>query len=73
VVCEGRQVTHNIQPPETDLIVDRPAAGERWDPYTIHTHFFNFAVPERALSVFLYIRYLPALGVSQGGVLAWRT
>jgi len=64
-------MSQNIQAPETDLIVPLPGEGERWDPYTIHTHFFNFAVPERALSVFCYIRYLPAFGASQGGVLAY--
>lgn len=55
-------------PPETDLLVPLPAEGERWDPYTIHTHYFGFSVPEAALGVFAYIRYQPAFPLSQGGV-----
>jgi hypothetical protein len=55
-------------PPETDLIVPLPADGESWDPWTIHTHYFGFAVPEAAIGGFTYIRYQPAFPLSQGGV-----
>jgi hypothetical protein len=55
-------------PPETDLIVPLPAAGETWDPWTIHTHYFGFSVPEAEIGAFLYVRYQPAFGLSQGGV-----
>ena len=59
-------------PPETDLIVPLPAAGESWDPWTIHTHYFGFSVPDAALGGFLYIRYQPAFALSQGGVVMFQ-
>lgn len=62
----------NLCPPETDLWIPRPAAGETWHPETIHTHFFGCPVPESSMSVFTYIRYLPALGICQGGVLIYQ-
>ncbi len=34
------------QPPESDLILPLPGAGEQWDHHTIHTHYFGFAVPD---------------------------
>jgi hypothetical protein len=57
-----------VQPPETDLFVPLPPEGAGWDPYTIHTHYFGFSVPERALGGFIYVRYQPAFPLSQGGV-----
>jgi hypothetical protein len=62
----------NVCPPETDLWIPRPAKGEQWDPETIHTHFFGCPVPDAAMSIFTYIRYLPALGTCQGGVLVYQ-
>jgi hypothetical protein len=59
-------------PPETDLIVPLPGPGESWDPWTIHTHYFGFSVPEAALGGFLYVRYMPAFGLSQGGVIVFQ-
>jgi hypothetical protein len=56
----------------TDLLVPRPAAGEEWNPETIHTHFFECGVPEAGISIFTYVRYLPAFGVCQGGVLIYQ-
>lgn len=64
-------MSQNVHAPETDLIVPLPAEGEQWDPYTIHTHYFGFNVPERGLGVFSYIRYLPAFPCAQGGVLVY--
>jgi hypothetical protein len=55
-------------PPETDLIVPLPGPGERWDPWTIHTHYFGFSIPEAEIGGFLYLRYQPAFPLSQGGV-----
>ena len=60
------------QPPETDLFLPRPAAGEAWDPHTIHTHYFGFSVSEAAIGAFLYIRYQPAFPLAQGGVCIFR-
>ena len=56
----------------TDLLIPRPTGGEAWDPETIHTHFFECAVPEAGISIFTYIRYLPVFGVCQGGVLIYQ-
>src|SRR4051812_44388329 len=54
-------------PPETDLIVPLPGdAG--WDPYTIHTHYFGFSIPEAEIGAFLYVRYMPAYPLCHGGV-----
>ncbi|WP_320671848.1 DUF7064 domain-containing protein [Patulibacter defluvii] len=63
---------HAIQPPETDLLLPRPAGDAVWDPHTIHTHYFGFAVPEARIGAFLYVRYQPAFPLSQGGVCLFR-
>jgi hypothetical protein len=55
-------------PPETDLLLPLPAAGEQWDPHLIHTHYFGFSIPEARIGAFLYVRYQPAFPLSQGGV-----
>ena len=60
------------QPPETDLIVPLPRDGESWDPWTIHTHYFGFTVPEAEIGSFIYIRYQPAFPLSQGGLVVFR-
>ena len=59
-------------PPESDLFLPLPPAGEAWDPHTIHTHYFGFTVPEAALGAFLYVRYQPAFPLAQGGVCIFR-
>ncbi|HYF24201.1 MAG TPA: tyrosine protein kinase [Baekduia sp.] len=65
-------MTPTTHPPGTDLLLPLPASGERWDPHTIHTHYFGFSVPEAAIGAFLYVRYQPAFGLSQGGVSLFR-
>ncbi|HEX6391253.1 MAG TPA: tyrosine protein kinase [Solirubrobacteraceae bacterium] len=60
------------QPPETDLLVPRPEAGEQWDLHTIHTHYFGFNIPEHAIGTFAYIRYMPAIGISHAGFMAYQ-
>lgn len=60
------------QPPETDLLIPLPGEGERWHPHTIHTHYFGFSVPEVELGAFIYIRYMPAFALCQGGVAIFR-
>lgn len=57
---------------ETDLILPRPAAGESIHPYTVHTHYFGFTVPEAGIGAYLYARYMPAFGLSQGGPTIFR-
>jgi hypothetical protein len=61
-----------LQPPSSDLVLPLPGAGETWDPYTVHTHYFGFSVPEARIGAFLYIRYQPAFPLSQGGVCIFR-
>lgn len=64
------------QPPESDLLLPLPGAGEAWDHHTIHTHYFGFAVPEpvsgEAIGVFAYIRYQPTFPLAQGGVVIFQ-
>jgi hypothetical protein len=59
-------------PPETDLWLPRPAAGETWDPHTVHTHYFGLSVPEAEIGVFVYLRCQPVFGLSTGGVCIFR-
>jgi hypothetical protein len=59
-------------PPQSDLVLPLPGAGEVWDPHTIHTHYFGLSVPEAALGAFIYIRYQPAFPLCQGGVVIFR-
>jgi hypothetical protein len=61
-----------IQLPQTDLHVPLPAEGERWDPHTIHTHYFGFSVAEAEIGAFLYIRWQPAFPLCQAGVCIFR-
>ncbi|MGU3650731.1 DUF7064 domain-containing protein [Mycolicibacterium sp. A43C] len=53
---------------ETDMLLALPAPNEAWDPHLIHTHYFGFSVPEAAIGAFIYVRYMPAFPLSQGGV-----
>jgi hypothetical protein len=59
-------------PPETDLIVPLPPDGETWDPWTLHTHYFGFSVPEAEIGGFIYFRYQPAFPLSQGGLIVFK-
>jgi hypothetical protein len=61
-----------IAAPETDLYVPLPGEGESWSPHTTHTHYFGFCVPEAAIGVFLYIRYMPHWPQCHGGVLVFQ-
>ncbi|MCK9248534.1 MAG: tyrosine protein kinase [Solirubrobacteraceae bacterium] len=55
-------------PPETDLYLPDPTDGTSWDPMTICTHCSIVSVPDAAISIFVYLRVLPAYGMSQGGL-----
>lgn len=62
-----------IHPPESDLFLPRlPAGSENVHPYTVHTHYFGFTVPEAGIGAYLYARYMPAFGLSQGGPTIFR-
>jgi hypothetical protein len=60
------------QPPESDLIIPLPGEGETWDPHTIHTHYFGFSIPDAEIGGFLYLRYMPAFPLCQGGAVVFR-
>ena len=57
----------SIQPGDSDLWLPRPEPGTAVHPYTVHTHYFGFTVPEAGIGAYLYARYMPAFGLSQGG------
>lgn len=61
-----------IAPPESDLWLPTPAAGETWEPFTVHTHYFSLSVPEAELGMYMYLRYQPASLTSQGGIAIFR-
>lgn len=56
------------QPVDSDLWMPRPGEGEEWNDHTIHTHYFGFNIPEEAIGVFIYIRYMPVFNLCSGGV-----
>jgi hypothetical protein len=60
------------QDPLTDLHLPVPAAGEEWDPHTVHTYYFGLSVPEAALGVVVYYRFQPAFPLVGGGVGIYR-
>lgn len=60
------------RPPESDLWIARPDAGVEWNPHTIHTHYFGFSVPEASIGAFLYVRWMPAFPLVQGGVVLFQ-
>jgi hypothetical protein len=61
-----------IEAGETDLIVPLPPPGATVDPYTVHTHYFGFTVPDAGIGCYLYARYMPAFRLSQGGPTVFR-
>jgi hypothetical protein len=65
-------VSLSIQPASTDLLLPRGEPGTPLHPYTVHTHYFGFTVPDAAIGAFLYARYMPAFGLAQGGPVIFR-
>jgi hypothetical protein len=63
-----------VEPGETDLILPRARGdgGATVHPYTVHTHYFGFTIPEAGIGAYLYARYMPAFGLSQGGPTIFR-
>ncbi|MCW3015095.1 MAG: hypothetical protein JWO02_2187 [Solirubrobacterales bacterium] len=61
-----------LQPGATDLYLPVAEAGEVLDPYTVHTYYFGFSVPEAGIGAYLYFRAQPAFGLSQGGPVIFR-
>ncbi|MHB8696018.1 MAG: hypothetical protein ACYDHH_32800, partial [Solirubrobacteraceae bacterium] len=68
----GFAMAHVIEPGETDLIIPLPEPGEEVHPYTVHTHYFGFTIPEAGIGAYVYARYMPAFGISQGGPTIFR-
>lgn len=60
--------THVVHTPETDLYLPDPSAGTQWDPMSVFTHAELLSLPGPAISIFCYLRALPAYGMSQGGI-----
>ncbi|MBO0727910.1 MAG: hypothetical protein J2P57_01540 [Acidimicrobiaceae bacterium] len=60
------------QDPAADVWMPIPDNFEDIDPHTIHTHYFGFSVPEARLGGHVYIRYMPAFKMCQGGVSIFR-
>jgi hypothetical protein len=61
-----------LQHGDTDLFLPRAEPGTPTHPYTVHTHYFGFTVPEAGIGAYLYARYMPAFGLSQGGPTIFR-
>jgi hypothetical protein len=61
-----------IHEPEKDLWAPRPAEGERWDPHTMHTHYFGFSIPEEQIGAFIYLRWQPSMNSCNAGVSIFR-
>ena len=65
-------MTLSTQPADTDLLVPLPGPDEPVHPYTVHTHYFGFTIPEAGIGTYLYARYMPAFRLSQGGPVIFR-
>ena len=42
-------MTLSTQPADTDLLVPLPGPDEPVHPYTVHTHYFGFTIPEAGI------------------------
>jgi hypothetical protein len=74
ITCDPRKdpTVLGIANPETDLYLPLPPAGATWNRHTLHTHYFGFQIPEAEIAAFIYLRYLPAFALTQGGVTIFR-
>jgi hypothetical protein len=61
-----------LQPNVTDLYLPLAEDGEVLDPYTVHTYYFGFSIPEADIGAYVYFRAQPAFGLSQGGPVIFR-
>jgi hypothetical protein len=60
------------QPGSTDLLLPTAKPGDGTHPYTVHTYYFGFSVPEAEIGAYLYFRAQPAFGLCQGGPVIFR-
>ena len=65
-------VTLAIQPGSTDLLLPTAQPGDGTHPYTVHTYYFGFTIPEAGIGAYLYFRAQPAFGLCQGGPVIFR-
>jgi hypothetical protein len=61
-----------VQNPQTDLLLPLPPPGATWDPWTVHTYYLGFTIPEAAIGVVVYHRFLPHHPLCGGGVGIYR-
>jgi hypothetical protein len=61
-----------VEQSSSDLVLPLPEPGRDVHPYTVHTHYFGFTIPEAGIGAYLYARYMPAFGLSQGGPTIFR-
>lgn len=62
----------SIQPDSTDLLLPTARPGDGTNPYTVHTYYFGFTIPEAEIGAYLYFRAQPAFGLCQGGPVIFR-
>jgi hypothetical protein len=60
------------QPASTDLLLPVGEPGDGTHPYTVHTYYFGFTIPEAQIGAYLYFRAQPAFGLCQGGPVIFR-
>lgn len=60
------------QPGSTDLLLPPATPGDGTHPYTVHTYYFGFTIPEVRIGAYLYFRAQPAFGLCQGGPVIFR-
>jgi hypothetical protein len=60
------------QPGSTDLLLPIGEPGDGTHPYTVHTYYFGFTIPEAQIGAYLYFRAQPAFGLCQGGPVIFR-
>lgn len=61
-----------LAPGSTDLLLPRGQPGDHTHPYTVHTYYFGFTIPEAGIGGYLYFRAQPAFGLCQGGPVIYR-
>jgi hypothetical protein len=65
-------VSLGTQPGSTDLLLPTAQPGDGTHPYTVHTYYFGFTIPEAQIGAYLYFRAQPAFGLCQGGPVIFR-
>ncbi|MGE4425418.1 MAG: tyrosine protein kinase [Solirubrobacteraceae bacterium] len=61
-----------LQPGSSDLLLPTLEDGAPDHPYTVHTYYFGFSIPEAGIGAYLYFRAQPRFGLCQGGPVIFR-